>query len=148
MASRASFERGEHPIANLSDRADARDFPVLRRARVTPRGPIRIVVHQRPRLLPVDLEPLPDRLLPVVVALNQRFARNVVLTRCLRRIESDMEYAARAGMDPAPAHPLNDLILGYFDLEHKVEIDAGFTHRRCLGDGARKTVEQVAVLAI
>src|SRR6266699_2506149 len=122
MASRASFERGEHPIANLSDRADARDFPVLRRARVTPRGPIRIVVHQRPRLLPVDLEPLPDRLLPVVVALNQRFARNVVLTRCLRRIESDMVDAARAGMDPAASQPWNERILGDVDLDQKVDI--------------------------
>src|SRR5260370_41932054 len=120
MASRASFERGEHPIANLSDRADARDFPVARRARVTLRGPIRIVVHQRPRLLPVDLEPLPDRLLPVVVALNQRFARNVVLTHGLRRIEFDMVHSPRAGMRPAPAHPLNDLLLGYVEPAHKL----------------------------
>src|SRR6266852_4848606 len=148
MAARALLERGKHPIANLRDRADTRDFPILRRTRVTLRGPIRIVVHERPRLLPVDLEPLPNRLLPVVVALNQRLARNVVLARYLRRIEFDMVDASRARMDPAPAHPLNDLILGYVDLEHKVEIDAGITHRLRLGNGAWKTVEQVAVLAI
>src|SRR5882762_4633348 len=112
MASRGLLERGEHPIANLRDGADTRDFPILRRARVALRGPIRIVVHKRPRLLPVDLEPLPHRLLPVVVALDQRLARNVVLARYLRRVEFDMVDASRGGMYPAPAHPLNDLILG------------------------------------
>src|SRR6267143_295370 len=148
MAARALLERGKHPIANLRDRADTRDFPILRRTRVTLRGPIRIVVHERPRLLAVDLEPLPKRLLPVVVALYQRLTRHVVLTRCSRRIEFDMVDAPRAGMYPAPAHPLNDLILGYVDLEHEVEIDPGFAHRFRLGNGARKAVEQVAVLAI
>src|SRR6266851_5165450 len=148
MAARALLERGEHPIANLRDRADTRDFPILRRARVALRGPIRIVVHERPRLLPVDLEPLPDRLFPVVVALNQRLAREVVLTRYLRRIEFDVVDAPRAGVYPAPAHPLNDLILRHVDLEHEVESDARFAHRFRLGNGARKAVEQVAVLAI
>src|SRR5216684_8574882 len=110
MAARALLERGKHPIANLRDRADARDFPILRRARVTLRGPIRIVVHQRPRLLAVDLETLPDSLLPVVVALNQWLARNVVLAGHLGRIEFDVVDAPRAGMHPAPAHPLNDFV--------------------------------------
>src|SRR5258706_11391229 len=144
----ALFERGENPVANLGDRADARDFPILRRARVTLRGPIRIVVHQRPRLLAVDLEALPDRLLPVVVALNQGLARNVVLARHLWRIEFDVVDASRSGMHPAPAHPLNDLVLGHVDLEHEVETDAGLAHRLRLGNGAWKTVEQVPVLAI
>src|SRR5258708_3116831 len=105
----ALFERGENPVANLSDRTDARDFPILRRARVTLRGPIRIVVHQRPRLLAVDLEALPDRLLPVAVSLNHSLARNVVLARHLGRIEFDVVDPSRSGPHPPPAHPLNDL---------------------------------------
>src|SRR6267143_4306250 len=97
-------------------------------ARGSPCGPTGIVIHERPRLLPVNPEALPHRLLSVVVALNERLARNVVFARHFGGIEFDVVDASRAGMYPTPAHPLNDLVLRYIDLEHEVENDAGLTH--------------------
>ena len=108
-------------LRDLVDRADAGDLAVLRRLRIARGGPVPVVVDQRPRLRAIDLEALPHRLLAVVVALDQRLAGDVVLALDLRRIELDVVGAARGGVHAAPAHALDDLVVGHVDLEHVVD---------------------------
>src|SRR3954466_12532168 len=65
----SSGKRLESAPADLGDRALAGDLAILRRARVARGGPPSVVIDERARLRPVDLEPLLHRFLFVVVAL-------------------------------------------------------------------------------
>ena len=55
---------------------------------------------------------------------------------------------ARSGVDPAPAHALDDRLIGHVDLQHQVELDICGLHRVGLRDRSREAVEQEAVGAI
>src|SRR5712664_46619 len=70
-------ERAEGAPAHLVDLSLAGDLAVLGRAGIAGGRPLAVVVDQRPRLRPVDLEPLLHGLLAVVVALPERLARDV-----------------------------------------------------------------------
>src|SRR5689334_4174247 len=74
-----SAKRGESALPDLLDRAEARDFAILRRARLAARGPAPVVVDERARLRAIHLKPLLHRVLAIVVALDQRLAGHVVL---------------------------------------------------------------------
>lgn len=86
--------------------------------------------------------------LAVVVALHQRFARDVVHAFGLGRIEAYVVAAAAGRVHAAFAHAFDDVAFRHFDLDHVIQRDAGALERVGLRDGARETVEQVAVGAI
>src|SRR5882672_7147898 len=143
-----SLQDGESARADLVDRALAGNLAVARRTRVALRGPLRIVVDQGPGLLLVDLEAPSHGLLLVVFALHQRLARQIVPAGGLRRVEADVVVPARRRVHAAPRETPDDLVVVDVDLQHEVESDVRGAHRLSLGDGARKSVEQVAVPAI
>src|SRR3989475_12827648 len=93
-----SGQRGESARPDLVHRAAAGNLAVLRRARIAGSGPFAVVVHQRPRLRPVYVEPLAHRVLAIVVALVQRLSGLVVAALDLRRIEFHVIAAPRVGM--------------------------------------------------
>ncbi len=107
-----------------------------------------VVVHQRPRLRPVYVEPLAHRVLAIVVALDQRLSGLVVAALDLRRIEFHVIAAPRGGMHAPAAHARDELIVGNIDLEHVIDRHGRGLHGLGLRDGARKAVEQVAALAV
>src|SRR5262245_56283379 len=116
-----SLQCGQNAGRDLVDRPLAWNLPVTRRARIALRGPFRIVVDQRPGLLLVDLEPLPDRLFAVVLALHQRLAGRVVLPGDLGRTERDVIVPARSRVHAAPGETPDDLFVVDIDLEDEVE---------------------------
>ena len=69
----------------------------------------------------IHRQALSDRLLPVVVALNQRLTGNIVLAFHLGRIEHQVIGASRAGMDTTTTHAPDDFLVADIDLEHKIK---------------------------
>src|SRR6266571_1444811 len=114
-----SGQRSKSARLDLFERADAGDAAVLRRARVTARGPATVVLDERLRLRAVHLEALLHRLFAVVVALDQRLAALVVPPFDLRRLEF-----------------------------HVIDATRGRLHALRLRNGARKAVEQIAARAV
>src|SRR5207247_3755863 len=98
-------------------RASAVNLAVLRRARIAGSGLFAVVVHQRPRLRSVYVEPLAHRVLAIVVALDQRLSVLVVAALDLRRIEFHMIAAPRGGMHAPAAHARDERIVGTIALE-------------------------------
>src|SRR5262249_10528524 len=117
------------PRADLLDRALALYLAVSRRARIALRRPLRIVVAERPGLLLVDIGPLPDGLLLVVLALHQRLAGDVVFARRLRGIEADVVVAPGTRVRAPPGQAPDDLVVIDVDLEDEVKVDVRLTHR-------------------
>src|SRR6266571_3121778 len=143
-----SGQRSKSARLDLFERADAGDAAVLRRARVTARGPATVVLDERLRLRAVHLEALLHRLFAVVVALDQRLAALVVPPFDLRRIEFHVIDATRGGMHAPAAHPRDDQVVGHIDLEHVVDRHRCRLHALRLRNGARKAVEQIAARAV
>src|SRR5947199_7834395 len=123
MVSRRLLQSGEDARADFLDRANARDLAVLGSTRVPLLSPFRIVVHERPGLLLVDLQALSDRLFPVVVALDKGPTGNVVLAGNPGRIELDVIVASRCRMHAAPTQALDDLGVVYVDLQDEIATD-------------------------
>src|SRR5258706_6052380 len=140
------LQGGESPGADLLDRALPGNLPVAGRARIALLRPFRIIVDQRPGLLLVDFQPLSHRFLTVVLTLDERLPGRVVLARDFRRVVRDVVVAPGPGMHTAPAQTADDLVVVYVDLEHEIQVDSRAAHGLGLGNGARKSVEEIPVL--
>jgi hypothetical protein len=141
-------EGGEDTVADLLDRPDAGNLVVAGRVRIPGRGPLRVVRDERLGLLVVDAEAFPDRLLLVVVALDEVLARGVVLARHLRRVVLDVVGAPRGQVDAAAGHAVDDHGVVDVDLDHVLDAHARGLHRLGLRDRARKAVEEKPAGAI
>src|SRR5829696_2671898 len=73
-----------------------------------------VVVDERRGLVPVHLQALADRLLPVVLALAQRLAVDVADLVVLRRVVLDVVRVAVRAHAPAGQAP-DDVVLGHVD---------------------------------
>src|SRR5690606_6795167 len=80
-------QRLERARGDLVHAAQTVDGTVLGRVGRVDAGPVAVVVHQRARLVAVDLQALLDGFFAVVVALHQRLAGQVVLAGDLGRVE-------------------------------------------------------------
>src|SRR5687767_5076773 len=92
-----SGQRGESPRADLFERAEAGNAPILHRL-------LLIVRDERAGLTAIDLEALAHRVLAVVVALHERLAGHIVPAGALGRVEFLVIHAARSGMRAPAAH--------------------------------------------
>src|SRR5258706_16250313 len=82
-----SGQRSEGPSLDLLDATRAGDRAAARRLRIGRSRPLAVVLDERPRLRAVDLEPLANGVLAIVIALHQRLAGKGVASLDLRRIE-------------------------------------------------------------
>src|SRR5579871_669268 len=140
-------QRGQYAIAHDLERTEAVDGAEARRRGIAG-CPLRVILDQRTGLRPIDLEALAHGLFLVVVALNQVFARHIVLALQPGRLVADVVNAAGRGVDPPSADALDDLAVGHVDLYHVIERDPGVLQRIGLRDRAGETIEQIAVGAI
>jgi hypothetical protein len=93
-------------------------------------------------------EPAADRLLAVVVALDERLAGDVVPALHLRRVEHHVVDAPGARVRPPARQTIHDLPVGDRDLDHRIDADPGLAQRFRLGESSREAVEQEAVGAV
>src|SRR5690606_29746685 len=100
------------------------------------------------RLFVIDLQALADGVLPVVIALYQGLATEVIATLVARRIVIHVVDTARSGMHPAPTQALDDLVVRDMDLHDVVDRNAGVDQGLSLRNGAGKAVEQEALRAV
>ena len=96
----------------------------------------------------IDLEACLDRFFAVVVALNQIFTGHIVFARDFRWIELHVIRAARRLVHAATAHARDDHFVRHRNFKREINSNARVLHRFGLWDRARKTVKQIAVLAI
>src|SRR5947209_3578451 len=110
---------------------------------------LRVVADERRGLLVVDLEPVPDRLRLVVVALEQLTAAAVAHTLRRRRVEVQMPDVPAVTAGAAPGQPAYDLVVVDHELEHHVERRVRRQQQVVEGLGlrhvAREAVEQEAL---
>jgi hypothetical protein len=88
-----------------------------------------------------------NRLLAVVLALDQRLSSDVVLVH-LAGVEDDVICASRGGMDAPPAHALDDFLVIDDEFDDVIDSDAHVLEAIGLGEGARKAIQQEAGRAI
>src|SRR5919197_3792850 len=110
-----------------------------------------VVVHERRGLLAVDLEPVANRLLAVVVALRERLAVDVADLVVLRRGVLDVVSVALPAHAP-PRQAPHELVLGHVDEQHRGDAPLDLAQRAVerlgLLVGAREAVEQEAVAGV
>src|SRR5262245_6660939 len=108
-----------------------------------------IKVDQRRCLLGVDLEPMPNGLLPVVVTLEQFTPALVASPLPGGRVEVCVPNTAADTTGPAPGQPADNLVIIDDELQDDVELPAHVVEHlvKCLrlGESARKAVQQEAV---
>ena len=96
----------------------------------------------------VDIKTPAYRICHIIVALNQRLAGHIIATLDLRRIEGDVIAAPRGGVNPAPAHAINDDLIINGDLDDKIDTQTFGAQRIRLRNSARDTIKEIAWLAI
>jgi len=110
--------------------------------------PLLVVSDQGLGLAVVDIQAFFNGLFLVIVALDERLARHVVLAGDLGRVENDMVGATARQMRLPAAHALDDLRVGHIDIDHRIDVDPGRLHGIGLRDGPGETVKQKAFFAV
>src|SRR6476661_4175583 len=101
---RVRIERTEDLVAYVLDGTLAVDVDVMRRARISARAPVQIVVDERFRLAVVRLDAFLDRRRVIIRPLDERLTGDVVFPCDFRGIEVDVVAAPGSRMYAAPAH--------------------------------------------
>ena len=89
----------------------------------------------------VNLQPFAHGLFFIIIALNQRFAGNIIFAFFFGRIKNNVIGSAAGKMGPASAHPFDDFIIRHIDVDHGIDRHPGFFHGIGLGYGSWKTVK-------
>src|SRR5574343_788114 len=142
------FQGVENALGNCINAADTGNLANLRCLGIAFGGPLAVEVDQRLGLRVVDFEALLDGFFLVVIALNQVFTGHVILALDVPRVELDVVGTARRQVGTATGHALDDVAVRHVDFEHEFDRHTGILHGLSLRNGARETVEQVAVLAV
>src|SRR5580704_6072069 len=137
-------QRAQRPVGDLLYRpggVDAEQYAL-----------IRVECVQRLGLLLIHIQPMPDRLLPVVVALEQIAAAVVTVLAARRRVEQHVPYVPALAAGPPPREPPDHLVVVHHELEHQVQpgvpLGQHLLQRLGLGHVPREPVEQEAALRV
>ena len=96
----------------------------------------------------INLETVTDNVFLVVITLDQRITRHVVLALNLRGVVDDVVSAAGDRVNAAAADAAHDLIIRHGDFEHEVDRNTGLLQGFGLRNRAGEAVEQETVLAV
>src|SRR3954464_14226301 len=102
-------QRGPYVVVHLAGRALA--------VEAAQHALLLVAVHERARLVVVDLEPVLDGLRLVVVALHELRAVLVADSLVLRRVELDVVEVPVLGADAAAREAADHLVVGHVDQE-------------------------------
>src|SRR5215203_72011 len=120
-----------------------------RRVDTAEQAAVTVVADEGRRLVRVDLQPVPDGVLAVVVALEELTAAPVALAGGRGRVEVEVPDVSAAPAGPAPGEPADDLVVVHHQLED--DVDRGVLGREQLVehlglvDRAWEAVEQEAL---
>src|ERR1700728_1747440 len=137
-------QRAQRPVGDLLHRTGGVD--------AEQNALVRVERDQRLGLLLVHIQPVPDRLLTVVVALEQLAAAVITVLAARRRIEQDVPHVAAPPAGPPPGEPPDHLVVVHHELHHQVQpgvpLGQHLLQRLGLGHVPREPVEQETGLRV
>jgi len=129
-------------LAHRLDSATAVHRDIAWRCITTLLGTLLVILDQWARLLVIDSQALPNRLLPVIFSLNQRFTGHIVFASFYWRGIIDVVNTSGSRVTAASGHSRYDVLVVDLNFDNRINYHTSVLQGIGLGNRARKPVEE------